>query len=254
MNYGYIQDTIEDDHYTLGALPPTVLKPSGQWMLQTPEPEVQKRNGVETMNCTMYGTLNCLETLMKHKYGTEGNFSERYGGFMAGTTKEGNSPHKAIEVVRNYAGVIPESDLPFDDTVKTWDDYYSGVTFKHKLKGISFIKEWDIRHEWVLNGDREDWQNVLMENLRYSPLGVAVQAWSKEGDLYVRRGSDTHWCSLVGYVPGKYWIVMDSYDKFTKKLEWDYEFARVKRYHIDRRTSFDTKFVVRAAQGLLGVY
>jgi len=254
MRYGYIQDAISDDHYTLGALAKTVLQPSGQWYAYLPENEVQQKNGVESMNCTVYGTLNALEVLARKRDGKAPNYSERYGGVMAGTTQDGNSPHTVIEVIRNYAGVIPDSVLPFDDKVDTWQKSYSGVTFGHKLSGLSWLKKNDVRHEWVLNGDTPDWQNILKECLRYSPIGIAVQAWSMENGMFVRRGMDTHWCLLVGYMDKKYWIVYDSYDKHLKKLDWNYNFYRAKRYAIAPRVSFDMKFITRAIQGLFGAY
>lgn len=254
MQYGYIEDAIGERDYCLGTLSPKVLRPTGQWLLDLPKDEVQMQSGFDSMNCTVYGTLNALEILRHAQFRERDNYSERYGGVMAGTTPEGNSPHKVIEVIRKYAGVVQESALPFTDKINTWDRYYAGVTFALKLQGLSYIKTWDIRHEWVLDGERNDWQNVLVENLRYSPLGIAVNAWNRKQDLFIRAGSDTHWCVLVGYAPQKHWIVFDSYEKNLKKLSWDFGFTRAKRYSIERRASLDGAFVVRAAQGLLGIY
>ncbi len=166
---------------------------------------------------------------------------------------KGTAP-KVIEVIRKYAGAIPDADLPFGEEIDTWEEYYSGVTFAHKLKGLTWLKEWDIRHEWVLNGDHPDWRERLMEGLKYSPLGIAVQAWSLENGVYVRRAQDTHWCVLVGYNKGQYWLVFDSYDKYLKKLSWDYHFTRAKRYSVSKRQGVTPEFVIRAAQGLLGAY
>jgi hypothetical protein len=257
MNYGYKEDIIQDDHYLAGMIPAQVLQPGGQWLFNLPKNEVQNRNGVETMNCSNYGTLSALEILCRRKYGITHNFhnfSERYTGVMTGTGRAGNSPHKVIEVIRKYAGVVQESVLPFDDTVKTWEQYYSGVTFGLKLKGVSWLKEWNVQHEWVLNGEVENWREQLKEGLKYSPLGIAVHAWHEEGGKFIRTGTDNHWVVLVGYVEGKRWIVYDSYEKFLKELDWDYGFTRAKRYHIDKRTGYDGQFVVRALQGIIGAY
>lgn len=254
MNYGYIEDEISSQDYTLGALDATVLSPSGQWLLYLPENEVQRKNGLETQNCTVYGTLNALEILLYKQKGVKHNFSERYGGVMAGTKVGGNSPHKVIEVIRNYAGVIDDVVLPFGPDIDTWDEYYSEVTFAHKIQGLSWLRKNEVLHEWVLNEEHEDWQNRLIRSLRYSPLGIAVQAWNNKNGVFVRSGPDTHWCVLVGYREKEYWIVLDSYDKHLKKLAWDYGFTRAKRYTIKEREKVTTKFILRATQGLLGMY
>ena len=254
MNYGYREDVIQEDHYVSGMIPAQVLQPGGQWLFNLPENEVQSRGDLETQNCTNYGTLSALEILCRRKYGITHNFSERYTGVLTGTTPEGNSPHKVIETIRKYTGVIPESDLPFTNSIKTWDQYYSGVTFGLKLKGISWLRDWEVQHEWVLNGEVDNWREALKEALKYSPVGIAVHAWHEEGGVFIRTGPDNHWCVLVGYMEGKYWIVYDSYDKHIKKLSWDYSFTRAKRYHIDKRAGYDAKFVVRALQGVIGAY
>jgi len=252
--YGYIEDVVQPQDYTLGALPQTVIQPTGQWLLYLPESEVQEKNGLETYNCTKYGTLNAIEGLMKKKYGIMYNFSERYAGITGGTTKQGASPKDTIEKIRNYTGVIPESDLPFTADIKAWEQYYSGVTFGLKLKGVSWLRDWQVTYEWVLNEKHDDWQARLKEGLKYSPLGIAVHAWHEEGGMFIRTGADTHWCTLVGYVEGKYWIVFDSYDKNIKKLDWNFGFTRAIRYHIDKREVYDAKFVTRALRGVLGLY
>jgi hypothetical protein len=188
------------------------------------------------------------------QYGEKQDFSERYTGVLTGTNKEGNSPHKVIEVIRKYTGLIHESELPFDDTIETWEQYYSGVTFAHKLKGVRWLAKWNVQHEWVLYGEHNDWQVRLKDALQYSPIGIAVNAWNKEGDRYIRRGMDNHWCVLVGYLEGKHWVIFDSYDKHFKHLVWNYNFYRAKRYSITPRLGYDPKFVVRVIQGLMGAY
>jgi len=94
IDRGFIPDVIYPEDYVFGSgqLRSEMLQPGGQWDEYLPSDELQKRNGLETMNCTVYGTLNCLEILLKRKYGIDENFSERYVGIAAGTTTAGNSP------------------------------------------------------------------------------------------------------------------------------------------------------------------
>ena len=45
---------------------------------------------------------------------------------MSGTTKEGNYLTKVGDSIRND-GLVPESVWGVDDSIKTWDDYYSEI-------------------------------------------------------------------------------------------------------------------------------
>ena len=252
MDYGYIHDEIKSDHYTLGALGGPIINTTGQW--DVPQREIQRKNGLETMNCTNFGTNNALEILFRKQYGIVINASERYSGVMTRTKQTGNSPHNVIEIIRCYAGMVPESVLPFSDDIDTWNEYYSGVTFAMKIQGLQFIKQWDIRHEWVVNGTGGDENEKIKDALQYSPIGVAVNAWNLHNGRYFRNGGDNHWCVIVGYREGEYWLVYDSYEDDMKKLEWEFGFTRAKRYAISPRQTIDTTFIVRATQGLLGAY
>ena len=71
MNYGFVRPKIEGKHYVLGgvfSLPKSVLQADGQWDKWLPDREFQNMNGVEVYNCTSFGTLNCIETLVKKLY------------------------------------------------------------------------------------------------------------------------------------------------------------------------------------------
>jgi len=253
MQYGYIEDFMEPNHYTLGAVAPELLQPDGQWTKYLPRKEDQLRNGVETSACTIFGTLNALEMLHKRKYNKEPNYSERYGSQVCGVTEIGASPHHVIEIIRMYAGTVAESVLPFSKSISTWQEYNSGVTLMHRLKGLLWLMEYEVAHEWVLTGDA-DTATLLKGALRLSPLGVAVQAWKNQGGYYVRNGADNHWCTLVGYKDKDYWIVFDSYDAHLKKLAWDYGFTRAKRYSLNKRKTYTSKAIARALRGVFGVY
>lgn len=251
MNYGYIEDTITDEQYLAGALPSEILRPDRDWMAFMPQGEIQNVNGVETNNCTAFGTLNAEEGYMKARYSFDVNFSDRYMGIRAGTKGAGNSPHTVVEVQRTFAGMVPEQILPFSNDIKTQEQYFSGATFPHKLMGLQWLYEWEIQHEWVLNGTETNWQDQLYDALQFSPIGLAVYAWREDKGIFVRRGADTHWCTLAGAKKNDYWLVYDSYDKFFKKLEWNFGFTRAKRYRIIPREDFSSKFYIRAIAGMM---
>jgi hypothetical protein len=189
------------------------------------------------MNCTVYGTLNCLETLFKRLYGKEINKSERYIGIMAKTSPGGNSPHKVIEEIRSEAGLIDECLLPFDDTINIWEEYYSPdpMTEKYKKEGKKFLDNFEIRHEWVFQEGEKNKKNKLKDALKCSPLGVSVLGWEEgEDGLFTKEKGelDNHWVELYGYEEGKFWKVFDHYDDTYKKLTWDYDFGMAKRYYL----------------------
>lgn len=247
MKTGYIPATIQADHYILGGtgdniVPKVVLSPTGQW---TPPPfEAQSRNGIETNSCTGYGLLNCVEILGKQQ-GFDFNLSERFMALIAGTDprKGGNDPHTVAEALRHY-GAIAEADLPFDDTIKTPEEFYSFKGNDEKTcrdTGEQFTEAWDFMHTWVYSGFVGNKQELMMEALKYSPLGVAGPAWFYNPDtglFYSPQGQGAnHWFTIIGYVEGKYWIIDDSYlygGEPLKHLEWDFDFACAKRYHFVR--------------------
>ncbi len=248
-NYGFIPDKIEADHYVLGAenLPLEVLQPDGNWLPFIPTFEPQFRN-FETYNCTAFNTLKCIQALLKRKYGIDVNYSDRWVGFLAGTTSKGNSPHVVAETIRKI-GLVPEFRLPFED-VSTIEEYYSlkGAD-EESLTIISeaWLKAWDFKHEWVFEGDqltKEQKIQMMIAALKSSPLGVSVQAWPTKGDdgkfHSAPEVNPNHWtCLIVGYKEGEHWEVFDSYiddGQPFKKLAWDYDFRFVKRYSIGKKS------------------
>ena len=70
INYGFLPSKIEPDHYVLGGseLPKIVLMPLGNWERYLPVEERQFQWNVETANCTGFGTLSAIETLLKRLY------------------------------------------------------------------------------------------------------------------------------------------------------------------------------------------
>lgn len=245
--FSYKPAEIQADHYVLGGvgdsvIPKIILSPTGQW---TPPPfEAQSKNGIETYSCTGYNTLGCIEVLAKLQ-GFDFDLSERFMGIVAGTDPKvgGNDPHTVAEALRHY-GAIAEGDLPFDDTIKTVEEFYSFKGNDERTcrdAGEVFTEAWTFMHTWVFNGFVGNKQELLKECLQYSPIGVSVDAWKREGidgtqGLYDKeKGTrDNHWTKVIGYKEGEYWIVDDSYLEDgtpIKYLRWDYDFGCAKRYH-----------------------
>ena len=244
-NYGFVfEEILPDEHYILGSslttLPVIPIQPTGQWDAFIPADEIQRNEKYETYNCTSFGTLNALEFLFKRLFNETKDWSERYVGIAAGTRPPGNSPHKVIETIRKDCGLLDDIILPMSKA-NTVEEYYAPdpLPWFMKENGRKFISDYIIGHEWVFNGGTLlEKQTKIKEALKYSPLGVSVYAWEKQGDYYVKpKGvADNHWTVLFGYAEGQYWQIFDSYDSTIKHLAWDYEFGQAKRYHIEVNT------------------
>jgi hypothetical protein len=240
-NYGYIPDEIKDEDYVFGGLqlPDEILQPSGNWADFLPVDEFQRKNNIETQNCTAFGTLNCLETLIRRKFGGTPNYSDRAVGIAAGTSPiEGNTPQRVIETIRKEPCIVDEEDLPFDDSIKTPFQYFTPNPLSSYL--ISKAKLWPfaIGHEWVFKGKASNKPQLLMEALKRSPLGVSVCAWKYDSDrqAYVKPEGmeDNHWVEMYAFEEGNCWYIFDHYDATHKKLVWDYDFEAVKRYYVTK--------------------
>lgn len=252
-NHGFIEDEITPDQYVLGGYTKIVgvkQMPGGHgWGKYLPLDEMQKKNGVETMNCSNYGTYNALEILMFKTFGVRFDFSERYSGVLTGTTSTGNSPHKVIELIRNDIGAIDEVLLPFGPDIDTWEKYYSPNPMDPAFlkKGVEFLKKYKIKHDWVfIGGSIKQKQEAIKDGLEYSPLGISVVAWKmRENGLYFKDEgeSDNHWCVLYDFLEGEYWMILDTYDNTLKKLEWDYDFRFGKRYHVESNMVVKKNFI-----------
>ncbi|MCF7836024.1 MAG: hypothetical protein K9M15_02790 [Candidatus Marinimicrobia bacterium] len=247
--YGFIEPVIEEDHFILGAdnsLPRYVINPSGDWSeYVTFEPQ---RKQFETYNCTAFGTIKCVQILL-NKLGEDSNFSDRFLGVCAGTKAGGNDPHTVAQAIR-HNGLIPETMLPFSSDLQTIDEYYSfkgADENKCRKEGLKWLDRYSFGHEWVFNGKTD--KAKMIDSLRYSPLGVSVCAWRKQGDLYVKwkNETDNHWTvAVVGYEKDKYWLIADSYlddGEPIKKLAWDYPFQYCKRYNISKKLKQQLSFL-----------
>lgn len=235
--YGFINDIGKDPRaYVFGSsqIVGTVLQPDGQWDSYLPSEEVQNLNNVEPYACASFGTLNCIETLLRRLDSQDvENFSDRYLAKMTGTQYQyGNSPHVVAEYIR-AAGDVHQADWDFTPDVDSFEKFYadppSGLVSIAKL----FTNEFDFKHDYVPGNAAS-----LKEALKFSPLGFSVTAWTQDGEgLYYNPGvPNNHWCMLFGYQDGHFWKVFDSYDNSTKHVRWDALPEIAKRYSISRKS------------------
>lgn len=222
-----------------GAQP--VVREDGQYDYFLPKLEVQKFPWGESWYCPVYGTENCEQTLKKAKFGEFDEYTERFLGVLAGLKKNiGGNPNVVAEQWRKY-GNLPYSFLPFEG-VNSWEEFNSPNPMTPALiaEGKKYLEKWSFGHDWVLPGIVGTMKDAMKEALKYSPLGVGVQAWyldSKTGYYYSPKGVNAnHWVMCYGYEEGKYWKIFDHYDASKKKLAWDYDFPFVKRYTLGKQS------------------
>lgn len=243
-NYGLVTPVLEPDHYLLGASPlrGDEILPSGDWSRFLPDTEPQNIRGIETYNCTGFGTHNVIETMLRQR-GKAANYSDRALGIAAGTSpvKGGNDPHVVAETIRKSFGAVDESVLPFDASVQTVTDYYrpNPLTSSIVRQGASWWNSFSLGHEWVIppgsTMSLKDKQLLLAASLKYSPIGISVYAWQQGTDGHYHKpvgAPDNHWVALVYAELGSYWEIFDSYDGYIKRLAWDYDFGYAKVYYI----------------------
>lgn len=254
-NYkGFIEPIITSDNYILGAgnLPIETLVENGDWSqwLPTEERQSKREMGLETYNCTAFGTLNALETLMYRKYGVRVNYSDRWVGIIAGTgANMGNDPHTVAEAIRKY-GLIPEEMLPFSDDITTREEYFSfkGANEAECVaEGKRWLEKYDFGHEWIFTNNQslEEVAHNMRVALKSCPPGIAVAAWkTNEQGYYVPFMSPNHWSSAYATAGTNLTHDFDSYEPYRKILLNNIFYA--KRYTIvkkEQKPNIVTTFV-----------
>src|SRR3990167_4359710 len=220
-NYGFNPPEITEEDYHFGGnkIQGQVLQGNGHgWLDFLPIFEPQSRAGIETNGCTQYNTLNPIETLLKRQFGGDYNYSERGLGILAGTNpNSGNNPKTISDTIR-HKGLILDSLLPFDDIIKTPEEYYQPNPLPENLiqEGERWVEQWDFGYEYVKTPFTKTNAEIIIDALQYSPLGCSVVAWAKnENGLYEKPEgmNDNHWTGLFDYEYGAYWLIYDSYDE-----------------------------------------
>ena len=237
-DYGYVEALQELGAYIFGDnnVPAIPYQEDGNWEKYLPQFESQ-RIFFESYCCTVFGTLNCIETLYKRIYGEEPNYSERFTAILSGLNGTGAAdPQVPCETVRKN-GVVAQKTLPMTRTKEAFFNTAS-ITPSILLEGQEWLKEHDIKHEWVWSGSRpENYIELLKKALKTSPLGVSVSAWNEENGVYVSHGkTNNHFCMLYKIDDEGYPWVYDSYDQSHKRLAKDHNIRRAKRFHLQKKT------------------
>ena len=95
VQFGFVPSKIESNHYVLGGgmVPKIILQSNRNWKDYLPKWESQI-NGYETYGCTVFGTLNAIETYFNRLSPGQYDFAERFNYILAGIQPPGSSLSK----------------------------------------------------------------------------------------------------------------------------------------------------------------
>ncbi len=232
-----------------------VVQENAQWDEFLPNGERQRNAHLDFSSCVSFSATNCIEILLNrmiekgeicesnliwlknNSYLDENgklNFSDRFTAKMSGTTKAGNYLTAVGDSMRKD-GLVPEIIWPTDDSLKTWEDYYSDIPDNVKKIGLEFVKRLKINYEWTLCG----YSNLekVKENLKQSPLQLAAATCTPWNTSEIINGCGfrtNHATVLYGFTED-YIKDFDSYNPWCKKLALDYGIAYVFKYVISEK-------------------
>ena len=200
LNFGIHESLIKiaESDFISGSLEKEVLQPSGQWDEYLPAFESQ-RVPYETDGCTVWGSQNQLETLLKRMTGTTYNYDERFNYVCIGIKQGGTNPNNAYQSYR-HDGLIPQEDhLP-----PTYEEFASKsyLTPQRRKQGYSWLQNFELKHAWLKAPGSSITKQDIVNDLKYSPIGLTVTAWLRGPDgLYIDGGHpNEHWCLAYGYL------------------------------------------------------
>jgi len=225
-----------------GEFEPKDYQSDGQWLGFVYDEEEQKQNGVETMSCASQAPVNGIEVLEFRKWNKKPQYSKRFVAMGSGTTYRGNTPTATMDFIRTK-GMCSEGAWGWGN-VKSWKDFYK----KPPQQVWDWAADWVRRYVFSYERLVYSYTHVLLKNLKRSPLPVAVDAWHKDrnGKYYRVSSRSNHFCLLVGYKLDDYWLVLDSYPPFIKKLRWDYRFDYTRVMYLRHRDEkFNTEALVQ---------
>jgi len=259
---GFIEEsakkTLGRGDFIFGAVNKIVLLKGGQWFSYRPTDEEQNiGGGSETMACVSFSACNCLEEIINFFLSRgdqatdeqkeivrvfkafnliengKANFSDRYVAKMSGTTIRGNSQQSVANAIRHY-GLIPEIKHPY---VNGWNNYYSSVPKELIDLGKKLTEYIDITYEWV---DQSEFNNAK----DFAPIQTSVYAWpsmNSEGIFQRVPYQLNHAVCNDGFVMNKYDMVYDTYDPFSKKVSWNFNFGRGMLYFIRLKKKYSNQ-------------
>ena len=252
IDHGFIPDIFKEQDLILGSansLSGKVINLSRDWEPFLPPSEGQLRSGVETVSCVSFGLCNIIEIMSDLLYfsfqsPSEKNYSDRFLAINSGTTPRGNSVLKVADTLR-HGGLVGEEALPFSSDIKSFSEYHSPKPLPRHLLNIGkkWTNQFNFGYEWVFNDSvpKKDRPNLIWNALQFSPVGVSVLAWIKDGNSYTKpKGAiDNHFTVIFGGEKGSHFTIFYSYPNsdsdYIKILPWNYDFGQAHKFSLEKK-------------------
>lgn len=254
MNHrGFQPSEIVHGDYILGGatqLKGEVLQPTGQWAEYLPQIEDQSRTGFEPNACVSYAILNAVETLIRKKFLTNVNLSDRFLAYATGTKEKGGNDPTTVCKFLGKKGDVNEIDWPYPTPAS---DFYKPPPQNLYTLALEFPAHYAYDNQWV-----PATPDAMMDALTRSPLTVAGYAWAQNADglYYWPNGAEAvHYFLIYGYELNNCWLAFDTYANEYKKLVWNYPFIQVKEHSLSNQVVYPTfwnRFVMLLRQ-ILGL-
>lgn len=246
-NYGLSFEPVNENDWIFGAAlgkaDGEVINFTGNWLPYLPDKEAQSRRGIETNGCTIWASLNAIETLLALK-GYKVNYSDRYLANVAFSKgklnpSSGADPRNVVEIIRTIAGCLNEGIVPWTEEIKTVEEFYgiSAVELAKLIKeGERWFDKWELNYKllWGGNPTQTDKRALIEDALAKGTVCASVVAWSmgEDGKYTKVPGSpDGHW-TQIAHAPKDKYVIFDSYDGYLKDLDPLYDFNRAMIFYL----------------------
>ena len=224
-NHGLLLNDVLTSDYQLGGITKLSGEPvlsSGDWAKFLPLGEKQNR-GFETNTCVSFAFNHCIQILLAKLYNLFPDESERYTAIVSDTNPRAGNGMKEVCEAGRKKGLIYEALLPFDETIKTLEQFFSPnpMTEEFLKQGRKFTDSYKLGYEWV-SPDLAS----LTQALTLSPILLAVTAWfqNPDGTYYLPENMFNNHAVCLYKIEGNKLFIFDSYPEsegdFLKTVIW----------------------------------
>lgn len=258
QNFKYPE--LNDRHPVYGAslLMGDVVRADGDWREYTPTGEAQAHNGLDPSDCYIEAQQHIVATLEEELFNEKNNnYSARFNALLSNGAPDGGDPVAGADSIRDD-GLVNEADMPFDNTIQTWDEFHSWYGVDEQTvrgKGQNYRQGKRLNFGVIVQkqfplGDK---YTILKRALQRSPVGVSVWGQVDGNGQYLPKPdgvSDTHFVELTYIDANNVPYIRDSYAPFDKQLPANYNFDFGIAWAIKKITAEDLSVVQKVFNAL----
>lgn len=262
---GFIAPIITQDNFVLGGLgvPLPVINPSGDWTPYLPTFESQLQTYFDSFGCTVYGTLNAVETLNKFLTNIEENYSDRFTYNAVGISPPGGDPHIVATTIRG-SGLLFETDL--SSLASSLAEFATPrpLPIDLRVKAQKWLNKQMLGHQWIWTSqpDTKTRIELLKDALTKGTVCISVDAWyqNDQGLYYSPNKLNGHW-TFIYKIDDTGIYCFDSYNDAKintnlKKLTLDHNIQFAKVYFFTKPTQQQNWFIelITSLLSVVGLY